>query len=250
MDMSQPDHLTRAPRPASASPQRISVILRTYTQGDEVVPLLESLAAQTAPPWECVVIDSGSAPAVQAQLRTLAQTGLRSASGTTIPLRLLEISKQVYQSARALNWAIEVAQGELMAIISQDALPADPHYLATLAAAFDTDRVAGSYGRQIVHVPGYPLCEKDLEHVYPPQSRVQQAPDCWFVNTCSMVRRDLWQQHAFDEQALISEDHEWARWWQQQGYVVKYEAAAVVQHSMPMTGSARCGSVFCSRARA
>ena len=45
-----------------------------------------------------------------------------------------------------------------------------------------------------------------------------------------MVRRDLWQAHPFDERALISEDHEWAKWWQQRGCVIKYQAQAVVYH--------------------
>jgi len=221
------------------------VVIRTFTQGDEIFPLLTVLAAQSTPPWEFVVIDSGSALHVQARLRALHQDGVTTAAGATIPLRLLEIPQPAYQSARALNWAIAAAQGDLIAIISQDAVPAEAGYLASLAAAFDSDLVAGAYGRQTVNVPGYPLCEKDLEQVYPSQSRVQRQPDCWFVNTCSMVRRDLWQAHAFDERALISEDHEWAKWWQHQGYVVKYEADAVVHHFHAYDRLAEVWQRFC-----
>jgi rhamnosyltransferase len=210
---------------------KISVVIRTYTQDEtEVGCLLTTLAEQSVQPWEFVVIDSGSALPVQDQLRHCQRSSIETSAGRSIPLRLLEIPNQAYQSARALNWAIEAAQGELIAIISQDALPADAYYLERLAAAFDNALVAGAYGRQMIPVAGYPLWEKDLAKTYPPHSRLQRQPDCWFVNACSMIRRDLWQQHAFDEQAMISEDHEWAKWFQGQGYVIQYEAAAIVYH--------------------
>jgi rhamnosyltransferase len=221
----------QATKPEGKLAVKISVVIRTYTRDEaEVGRLLTTLAEQTMQPWECVVIDSGSAPPVQHQLRRFQCSGIETSAGRSIPLRLLEIPNQAYQSARALNGAIEAAQGELMAIISQDALPADAHYLERLAAAFDNALVAGAYGRQMIPVAGYPLWEKDLAKTYPPQSRLQRQPDCWFVNACSMIRRDLWQQHAFDEQAMISEDHEWAKWFQGQGYVIQYEAAAIVYH--------------------
>jgi rhamnosyltransferase len=230
MDIEQNSRPVPGTASAGSVRARISAVIRTYTQNDEIFPLLTTLAAQTVPPWEVVVIDSGSALPIQRRLRALQQEGVKRPDGGLLPLILLEIPNRAYQSARALNQAIAAAQGELIAIISQDALPATTEYLAHLAAAFDHDLVAGAYGRQTINVTGYPLCEKDLLTTYPMQSRVQYPPDCWFVNTCSMIRRELWQAHSFDEQALISEDHEWAKWWQSKGYVVKYEAAAVVHH--------------------
>ena len=225
------DVTPQATKPEGKIAAKISVVIRTYTQDEaEVGRLLTTLAEQRVKPWEFVVIDSGSTPPVQHQLRSFQRCGVQTSEGGSISLRLLEISNQAYQSARALNWAIEAAQGELIAIISQDALPADAHYLECLAAAFDNALVAGAYGRQMIPVAGYPLWEKDLAKTYPPHSRLQHQPDCWFVNACSMIRRDLWQQHAFDEQAMISEDHEWAKWFQGKGYVIQYEAAATVYH--------------------
>jgi rhamnosyltransferase len=220
----------------------VSVVIRSYTRSDEIFRVIDALARQSQTPGEFVVIDSGSADRIIDGLRGLARSGVAiegraecpccaPATTQTIPLRLIEIPNSQYQSARALNWAIREARGEAVAIISQDALPDNEHYLERLRAPLDDARVAASYARQILMRGHYdPLGEKDLMRCYPPTSRLQDAPNCWFANTCSMVRRSLWEEHPFDEGAIISEDHEWAKWAQSQGYAIAYAADAVVQH--------------------
>ncbi len=200
----------------------IAVVIRSHTDSEEVLDLVAALRTQTIAPHEIVVIDSGSAEAIVQRLRECSP-----------PLRLMIIPADAYQSARTLNQAIETTDSELIAVISQDALPTDDCYLEHLAAAFTDPRIAGAYGRQIPHERSRrdPLIEKDLLKTYPPESRTQHAPDCWFVNTCAMVRRDLWQRHRFEERAVISEDHEWAKWAQREGHLIRYSADAVVRHS-------------------
>ena len=220
-------NVKKAPRNAVMMTRRISVVIRSYSQRDDVVQLIEVLSHQSVRPLEIVVIDSGSAQWLRQKLRRLA--GISSENGR-VPVRLIEIPHSEYQSAGTLNRAIDHTHGDFIAIISQDALPCDKHYLERLVSAFDSNNTAGVYGRQILNSIYSPFGEKDLFKTYPPYSRIQKTPDCWFVNTCSMVRRDLWRRHPFDEQAVISEDHEWAKWAQQNGYLIKYEAGAVVQH--------------------
>jgi rhamnosyltransferase len=259
---------------ASDASLALSAVIRSRSASGDVLEAVEALAAQTCPPDEFVVIDSGSAPAVRERLRSWAEWGvprlaLEEGNGASpipnlnptpnlnpdlnlnpdpnldpnpvptyapnpasirIPFRLIEIPGSEFQSARALNQAITAARGSLVAILSQDALPADARYLEHLVAAMADPGVAGAYGRQVLGTEYHALGEKDLEKTYPPVSRTQVAPDCWFVNTCSIVRRDLFEQHPFDEAALISEDHEWGRWAQEQGYVLKYVAESVVRH--------------------
>jgi rhamnosyltransferase len=207
-----------------------SVVIRVCTSKDEIFRLLSALAGQTMKPVQVVLIDSGSAGWVVDGERKIQTSGLSCPDGSTIPVEFLQIDKSTYQSARSLNQAIAHATGELVAIISQDALPADNHYLESLITAFRDPRVAGAYGRQILGDQYCPFGEKDLNKTYPPVSRIQTAPDCWFVNTCSMIRRELWKDHPFDELANISEDHEWAKWAQGRGYLIRYEAGAVVKH--------------------
>lgn len=215
----------------AAASAEVSVVIRVCTQTDEIFRLLDALKEQSLRPSEFVLIDSESAGWVRKRLRALQSAGgVPCADHALIPLRLIEIPNSTYRSARALNQAIAQATCELVAVISQDALPADNNYLAALAEAFADEHVAGAYGRQILGDKYYPLGEKDLANTYPPLSRTQHAPDCWFVNTCSMLRRSLWEKHPFDEQALISEDHEWGKWAQAEGYALRYEAGAIVRH--------------------
>lgn len=147
-----------------------------------------------------------------------------------IPLDLVQIAPEEYQSARALNRIIREMPTPLVAILSQDACPADDRYLERLASAFESGGVAGAYARQTPADPGDPMEEKDLARTYPERSRLQSAPDCWFVNTCSMIRRDLWKLHPFEERAVISEDHQWAKRVQERGFKIKYDASALVVH--------------------
>lgn len=73
MDTRHSDTMTPPGSPASPCKARISVVIRTFTQDDEIFHLLTRLAEQTVQPWEFVVIDSGSAPRVQERLRALCQ---------------------------------------------------------------------------------------------------------------------------------------------------------------------------------
>lgn len=208
----------------------IAAVIRTRTESYEVFDLLEALAQQTVPPAEIVVIDSGSSAEVLRRLAARAQGGAP-------PLRLLTMRPEEYQSARALNRAIETTRADLVAIISQDALPADDRYLERLSGALADPRIAGAYARQVPGPGADPLLEKDLLRTYPPQARTQTAPDCWFVNTCSVIRRALWERHPFQEEANISEDHEWARWAESDGHAIRYCADAVVRHGHAHRGA-------------
>lgn len=221
-----------APPEGCAQPSpAISVVVRVCTKTDEIFRLLESLKTQTLPPAEIVLIDSESADWVVEGLKKLQAEGLPTRAPRPAPVKLLRIPKAEFQSARALNRAMMEVSHDLVAILSQDAVTADDHYLEALAEPFRDPRIAGTYGRQIItDGPPDPLGEKDLLKTYPPESRTQAYPECWFVNTCSMIRRHLWWDHPFDEGAVISEDHEWALWAQRQGYLVRYVAEAKVKH--------------------
>jgi rhamnosyltransferase len=220
---------------ANASTQEqvrdVSVIIRSYTKTDEVFRLIDGLIQGRLKPQEFVVIDSGSADWVAEGLREYAAEGVETNEGDRVPLVLIEIPNSEYSSSGSLNRAIRKSVGKYAAIVSQDAIPDDEHYLAALREAMDDgERICGAYGRQILTEKYYPLGEKDLSKTYPNIPKTQSAPDYWFVNTCSIVDRDFWDKHPFSEEAHISEDHEWAKYWLNQGYQVKYEPAAVVRH--------------------
>ncbi len=214
----------------SAANAAISVVVRTRAADRQPLTLLAALSRQRRPPDEVVLIDSGSAPEVRDALRAAARSGIPCAGRGPIPLRLIEIDPAEYASASALNAAIAATRGGRVAILSQDALPAGPDYLARLAAALEDEATAGAYGRQVPRAGASPIAAKDLALTYPARSRTQRAPDCRFVNTCSMIRREVWSELPFETRAVITEDHRWAQQAQARGYVVHYVAEALVRH--------------------
>jgi len=205
----------------------VSVTIRSYEREPMIFPLIDRLRDQTLKPLEIVIIDSGSGPAVIEPLRALAA---KPATAGEIPIKLLEIPNRTYQSARAINQVIAASRGELAAILSQDALPTDDKYLELLAEPFREERVAGTYARQVLGEHYCPLGEKDLSRTYRPVVLHQRLPDIWFVNTCSMVRRSVWERFPFNEDAVITEDHEWAKQVMEAGYDIVYQGHAAVHH--------------------
>ena len=184
----------------------VTLVLRTRTNLPELWTLLDGIAAQRLRPRRIVVVDSGSSADVLARLYVAVVAGWEG-----IPLKLIEIDPSAYGSAHALNVGMQAVETPLAAVLSQDAQPAGAGYLEALASAMEDPGRAGCYGRQVPRGDCDPWTARDLEATYGAESRDQSAPDCWFVNTCSMIRRELWERFPFDEQAGIVEDHAWAR---------------------------------------
>jgi len=203
----------------------VSVVVRTRTADEGVFSLLLAVAKQDLKPLEIVVIDSGSTPPILERLRRCQCDGIEG-----VPLTLLTIPPQQYQTSRALNTAIASTRGVLTAILSQDAMPEGGDYLRRLVESFREKNVAGAYARQVLPPGVKHVIGKDLSIVYNAFPRVQTSPDNYFSNTCSILRRSLWKRHPFLEEIPLAEDHEWAKWAQEQGYVIHYRADVRVHH--------------------
>jgi len=103
---------------------QVSVILTVLNEAESLPALLDSLAAQTRPPDEVVVVDGGSRDGTLAVLR----------SERRLPLRILEAPGTNISQGR--NLAIAQARGEIIA--STDAgVRLDPGWLAALVAPFE-----------------------------------------------------------------------------------------------------------------
>jgi glycosyltransferase involved in cell wall biosynthesis len=106
---------------------KVSVIVTVFNEGAAIDRLLDSLAAQTRPPDEVVVVDGGSADDTLAVLQAYA-------AGGRLPLRVLvEPGANI---SRGRNLAIAAACGDVIA--STDAgVRLAPGWLAELTAPFE-----------------------------------------------------------------------------------------------------------------
>lgn len=194
-----------------------SIIIRCYNEQKHLPALFDAIDRQRYRDFEVIVVDSGSLD----RSRQIAE-----ARAT----RLIRISSHDFTFGYSLNTGIRAASGRFMAIVSAHTVPVNEHWLENLVEPLRRDEVAMTYGRQV----GKPCskfaeCE-DFERTFGPEARVEQ-PGRWCVNNAnSAVRRDLWEQHPFDEELTGLEDIEWARHWIEAGRQVVYVPGSVLYH--------------------
>jgi len=120
----------------------VSVAVVTYERPDFVVRCLDHLAAQTVPPLEVIVVDSSTsrdtADLVRDRYPWVRYEVCSAGRGAT---------------ATARNMAFELADGEILAFLDDDAF-AEPEWLERLLPNFDDPTVGGVGGRQIRGQPG------------------------------------------------------------------------------------------------
>jgi rhamnosyltransferase len=214
----------------------ISVVIPVKNGGDDLVRCLDALARQrVADEVEVVVVDSGS---TDGSIEVARERGAR----------VHEIPPQEFNHGATRNLGAELARGDVLVFISQDAEPLGEEWLARLVAPLsDDDRIAGAYGRQLAREDAVPPERYFLDFLYGPSPRTQQIADAsqismestLFSNANSAMRRTLWNRFRFADDIIMSEDQDWSRRVLLDGWRIAYQPDAVVRHSHPYTiGSA------------
>lgn len=212
--------------PSAPGGRLASVVIPVLDAGAHLPGLLKALRAQRpAPPGEIVAVDSNSSDDTAAIAR---------AAGVTV------IPVDRFSHGGARNLGARAASGEVVVFLSQDAVPADEHWLAELLAPFADSSVAAAYSRQVPHPDANPMERFFLESRFPPGPAVRRErrgsealtlERVFFSNVSSAVRRDTLLAHPFDDQLIMSEDQQLSRDLMQAGYAVMYQPSSVVLHS-------------------
>ncbi len=192
----------------------ISIIIRTKNEERWITFCLDMIGRQTYKNVEVILVDNQS-------------TDNTVALAQKYPLNLVTIDK--YIPGKALNDGIRASKGEFIVCVSAHCIPRDEHWLATLLKNFEDPQVAGVYGRQEPLGFSTPADQRDLVITFGLDKRIQKK-DSFFHNANSMVRRSIWEQFPFDEQATNIEDRIWGKAVTQAGYSLVYEPEASVFH--------------------
>jgi threonine dehydrogenase-like Zn-dependent dehydrogenase/glycosyltransferase involved in cell wall biosynthesis len=200
---------------------RISVVIRTLNEERWVEPLLLALRGQTMRDLEIILVDSGSVDATR-------EVAARYCD------QVLDIETDSFSYGYALNFGIGRSNGDLVAILSAHTLPIHNRWIECLAAPFGED-VAGSglaltYGKQRGNDITKLSEHTDFRLQFSDQSRRQRGSDYFCHNANALIRRDLWQQHPFDQSLPGLEDMAWAKHWMDRGLEIAYVADAAVLH--------------------
>src|SRR5580704_8132994 len=121
---------------------RVSVVINTYNRSSSLKAVLHSLHRQNYPHFEIIVVNG---PSTDGTMELLEQYRQSIRVGTCAD-RNLSVSRNV---------GIQMAHGELVAFIDDDAVP-DEDWLAYAVPAFGDQEVAGAGGFVYDHT-GYNL---------------------------------------------------------------------------------------------
>lgn len=218
---------------------RVSVVIPVLNAAGTLPALLEALAAQQpAPPDEIILVDSLSTDATR-------QIALAHANVRVVPLSR-------FSHGRARNLGTQEAAGEIIVLMTQDAMPADDHWLAALLAPLAAPwspttppkagkpQVAAVYSRQVPQPNAPPTEQFFLQYHFPPGPPVRRErtagraltfEDVFFSNVSAAVHREVLLRYPFDETLIMSEDQQFARDLIVAGYTIVYQPASVVVHS-------------------
>jgi len=217
-------------------PPSISVAIPTRNAGNGFREVLDKIRIQIGVgEVEIVVVDSDSSD----QTREIAvNTGAK----------VYKIERKDFNHGGTRNFAISKTNGEVIALLTQDALPENEHWLYALVnAVLDNPDVSGAYSRQIpqVNAPFWVRQQMEEHGVLSEEKRVQYLKEddsfgamspmqrvqlCTFDNVSSAIRREAWEEHPFPK-VLFAEDIEWARGEIMRGHKLVYQPDSCVIHS-------------------
>ena len=219
----------------------VSLVIPTLNAGPRFHEVLAALEVQDVEGGcELLVVDSGS---------TDGTPEAAEAAGA----RVERIDPATFGHGRTRNLAIGRTSGELVALLTQDAVPMDPSYLSSLFGAFRRGNVDGVFSRQFprpdcdpilterlmrwsasrdtpelkVLAPGDPERARALFQALPPIERYLSAA---FDNVASAVRRSTWERIPFPD-VDFGEDVAWGREVLLAGGALAFEPDARVEHS-------------------
>lgn len=135
--------------------------------------------AREAPAAELIVVDSGS---------TDGSVQIARAAGA----RVHEIAPRDFGHGRTRNLGAELATGDVIAFLTQDATPA-PGWAKALLAPFADERVGVVFGPQLPRLGGLPMVARELEWFF----ANLPAGDPYLSNVNAAYRRACWAEIRF-----------------------------------------------------
>lgn len=193
-----------------------SIVIRAYNEEKHLGRLLEGIRHQTLNDVEVILVDSGS-------------TDSTVAIAESYGAQIVRIPANEFTFGRSLNYGIQAAAGELIVIASAHVYPVYPDWLASLLYPFEDGKVALTYGKQR-GPESAKYSEQQVFHQWFPDISKPRQETAFCNNANAAIRKNLWQQHPYDESLTGLEDLAWAKWAREQGYYVTYIPEAEILH--------------------
>lgn len=214
----------------------VSVVIPTKNAGPEFRIVLEAIFGQAIPfQFEVIVVDSGSTD----ETLDICQT---------FPVFVQTIPPQDFGHGATRNLGCQLARGEYVLFLVQDARPVDSDWMYALVRALEeVPEAAGAYSCHLPRPDADYLSRVIAEYWSRrhPERMVQTIGDgvefaalsleekqerCTFNNVSGMIRRAVWEKHHLPN-IPYAEDLAWAHIVMQDGWHIIYEPQSRVFHS-------------------
>lgn len=214
----------------------VTVVIPTLNGGDRLLEVVDAVVSQqTMLEFELLIVDSSSTDGAPDEA---------AARGA----RLHRIRREEFGHGRTRNLAASLSRADVVAYLSQDAVPASPMWLETIVdPLMDSGDVVATFGRQLAPSGTHPWVVAGLDRVFTRLSpdgsvRVQRLDGqqplasrdvlraTFFSNVNSAVRRRHLETFPFTDLAW-AEDRRLAWDLLVAGYGIAYAPGAAVWHA-------------------
>ncbi len=198
------------------SSKKYSVIIRCYNEEKHIGRLLSGLLAQSLPPDEILVVDSGS-------------TDVTLSIASRFPVKIIHVRKEEFSFGKSLNIGCQNARNDFLVFASAHVYPVYTSWADEILKPFDNANTALVYGKQRGN-EATKFSERQVFKKWFPDTVLvpQRHPFC--NNANAAIRRELWEKYPFNEQLTGLEDLGWAKTITEKNYDIQYEPKAVVIH--------------------
>mgnify|MGYP002777946271 CR=1 FL=1 len=240
--------ITHQPRP-------LSLVIPTWNGGPRFLQLLDVLDQQDVPGgFQLVVVDSTSRDGTPEAAR---------ARGALVH----QIPQSEFGHGKTRNLGLSLAAGRVVALLTQDAVPMDRHYLSALEEAFADESIDGAYARQFPQPDCDPILAERLRRWSASRDRfvvqelvpgdaeasrrkydslepMQRLMACAFDSVASAVRKSTWQRIPYPD-VRFGEDVAWGKEVLLAGGRIAFEPRARVEHSHPLDIKREFKRLYC-----
>lgn len=208
-----------------------SLIIPTLNAANHFPALMNAIKGQSLQPCEIIIIDSSSSD----KTANIAKD---------YGCRVKTISRESFDHGGTRTLASQMAQGEIVLFLTQDALPADNHAFKRLIECFVDTRTAAAYGRQLPY-PSATVWGRSLRLFnYDEKSHLRTLDEKKFYGLktaflsnsfCAYRTSALQEIGYFKDNLILGEDMIAGALLLKKEYALAYEAEAHVYHSHDYT---------------
>lgn len=213
------------------------VIIPTYRPTKELPDTLDILQRQTVPVHKIIIMDSEEASFD----RLFEECGYHIDESV---IEVHHIKKSEFDHGGTRNQGVRYSDADIFICMTQDAVPADEHFIEALTAPLTDESVIASYARQLPKSGCSPEETFTRQFNYPDVSMVKSESDLdrlgiktYFCSNVSCAyRRDVFDKlGGFIDRTIFNEDMVYAGKAVKAGYKIAYAADAKVYHSHDYT---------------